>query len=102
MGHRGVLFEAGSPFRGFLLRRKANGTEIWLLGHHLFASRQPRCSCWGFSLLGALDIDVDPVFPHSAESNIAYAVSSLLGGISKGLQTFLVISTAMTIASISE
>ena len=36
------------------------------------------------------------------ESNIAYAASSLLGGISKGLQPFLVISTAIAIASISE
>jgi len=52
--------------------------------------------------LGLWTLIADPVFPHSAQSNIAYSVSSLLGGISKGLQTFFVSFTAMTIASISE
>ena len=51
--------------------------------------------------LGLWTLIVDPVFPHSAESNIAYAVSSLLGGIPKGLQMFFVSFTAMIVASMS-
>ena len=44
---------------------------------------------------------VDPL-PYSPEFNIAYAVNSLLGGISQGLHTFFASFTAVTIASISE
>jgi len=75
------------------LRYGYSVTISLLLGSLIFPAAG---SVYGLSLL-----IVDPL-PYSLEINIAYAVRSLLGGFSQGLQTFFVSFTAMIMASISE